>query len=149
MICKLYPCKFIRKKKDMYCRCISLTPKFCGQRKELVLLSSTSFGTKSLLWWRFFQVLCSMASDDHERLQNSLGSLSLDSGEEESTHGSLVGKLLTTRKIQCFIMAKEVEKVWKLRGEVWEVALSFNTFKFIFSKKEQKERIFKQRLWSI
>lgn len=62
---------------------------------------------------------------------------------------TLVGKLLTTKTFRRFTISEIISKMWRLVAKVFIEKIEENIFKFNFGNHRDKEKIFKNRLWTM
>lgn len=61
----------------------------------------------------------------------------------------LVGKVLSTRNFRRSTISEIVSKTWRMAGRITVEKLEENTFKFTVGTKEERDRIFNGRSWSL
>lgn len=61
----------------------------------------------------------------------------------------LLGKIITTRTFKRFTITEIVQKTWKTKLKINIEKIEDNIFKFTFGNKEDKDRIYKGRPWSL
>ncbi|KAF3435160.1 hypothetical protein FNV43_RR22247 [Rhamnella rubrinervis] len=116
----------------------------------LNLMSNGLFSSPAL----FFSYSKDMESRNSEasNLREALSALSLESKESEGTKITgkvLVGKLLSTRVFKRFSLADIIKQSWQLRGRVQIEKIKENIFKFSFSDKLERDRVYERRPWSM
>ena len=85
-------------------------------------------------------------------LQAALSSLTLqprEEGEQGPVDNVLIGKVLATRTFRRLILVDIINKAWRLKARVQVEKMGDNLFKFCFSDKADKDRIFQHRPWSL
>lgn len=86
----------------------------------------------------------------HE-IQDSLRTLNLEAEEELNlrSHEVLLGRVLSTRNFRRYTISEIIAKTRKLKRKVGIEKIEENVFKFSFGDKEEKEKIFSHRPWSL
>lgn len=83
-------------------------------------------------------------------LQEALLGLSFQSEEGgEGIEEVLLGKILTYRNFRRYIVIEIVTKTWHLQVRVQTEKLGDNIYKFKFGWKENRDKIFRGRPWSL
>lgn len=87
-----------------------------------------------------------------EELQFLLQDLSLDTTEDKATlktENILLRKLMSTKPFRRFKLTNIIKNIWRTNQEVKVEKMRENVFKFIFSTKDEKEKIFRCQPWNI
>ena len=85
-------------------------------------------------------------------MREALSALSLESKETEGTKITgkvLVGKFLSTRVFKRFSLSDIIKQSWQLRGRVQIEKIKENIFKFSFTHKLERDRVYERRPWSM
>lgn len=93
-----------------------------------------------------------MIQQKMKSMQEALNALSLQSQkeiEECCLDRVLLGKIITTRTFKRFTITEIVQKTWKTKLKINIEKIEDNIFKFTFGNKEDKDRIYKGRPWSL
>lgn len=87
-----------------------------------------------------------------QTLQETLNLLSLQLNREQKdifAERVFLGKIMSTLVFKRYIVSEIVAKTWRLKNKVNIEKVGENTFKFNFGSKEDRDGIFRARLWSL
>lgn len=86
------------------------------------------------------------------QLQRAMKDLDLQWKPEGSllvSNTVLIGKILTARSFQRYTISEVISKTWRTKTKIKVEKLEENIFKFTVGTKEERDRIFNGRSWSL